>query len=542
MKTNGGFTRRKVCSLIPVLLLAVIVSLAAVPNSRKAKAAKTSKVAGYTVEYAIPWTGAASIRAGQVVGIDLQVNDCAAGKRNGTLNMFDMTGGAWKDTSLFGTAILVNDADDTVYPPDDRYGKAITAVFAKEGITVDGYVDAAWNSAKQYSLTWADAGSKDKQTTKADVKVMWDRAYLYVLFMVYDKDLDQSAANSYEADSTEVFLDEDYKRGGSYQADDLHYRVSYSNVRTVDQKSKSEQWLSGTSVFTNADIGQPDSDEGSDASIIRPSEASISSTVPYGTTSNWSWVNYGTMQKKYYYSSLTSSYRPCRVILPAGYSTAKKYPVVYLMHGIGGNEDFYGTGLTDSTVMRMAGNMMSTGECEEAIIVLPNIRVSTTPEYSVFSYENYKYYDLFREELTQCLMPYIQSQFSVKTGRENTAIAGFSMGGRESLYIGVTKVDTFGYVGAFCPTFGIFANANNGVYDPGLFTSQTFTLPQAYKNNTFLMIVKGTYDNIVKDQPAVYSGCLSGNGNEHIYYETAGAHDESVWSHGFYNFMKNVFR
>ena len=98
------------------------------------------------------------------------------------------------------------------------------------------------------------------------------------------------------------------------------------------------------------------------------------------------------------------------------------------MHGIGGNEDFYGTGLWNSTVMRMAGNMMSTGECKEAIIVIPNIRVSNTPEYDMFSYENYKYYDLFREELTQCLMPYIQSQFSVKTGRENTAIAGFSVG------------------------------------------------------------------------------------------------------------------
>ena len=75
--------------------------------------------------------------------------------------------------------------------------------------------------------------------------------------------------------------------------------------------------------------------------------------------------------------------------------------------------------------------MMFTGEAKEAIIVFPSIRVSTIPEYNMFNADNYKYYDLFREELLYCLMPHINSTYSVKTGRNNTAIAGFSMGGHD---------------------------------------------------------------------------------------------------------------
>ena len=74
---------------------------------------------------------------------------------------------------------------------------------------------------------------------------------------------------------------------------------------------------------------------------------------------------------------------------------------------------------------------MFTGEAKEAIIVFPSIRVSTIPEYNMFNADNYKYYDLFREELLYCLMPHINSTSSVKTGRNNTAIAGFSMGGHD---------------------------------------------------------------------------------------------------------------
>lgn len=311
-------------------------------------------------------------------------------------------------------------------------------------------------------------------------------------------------------------------------------------------KNKNQVWYFEACDTNNQNSGSNQNDQNnqgtSQAAIIRPENASISASVPYGTTSYWSWVNYGTLSTQYYYSSITNSYRSYNILLPNGYSSNKKYPVVYMLHGIGGNQYSFGYDLSSNTLMRMVGNMMSTGECKEAIVVFPNIRVSTTAETNMFSNENYKYYDLFREELMNCLMPHINSTYSVKTGRENTAIAGFSMGGRESLYIGISEADSFGYVAGFCPTYGIFEYYNNYVYESGLFTKSSFTLPTQYKNNTFVMIVKGSYDTVVNNQPYEYSQALSANGNAHVYYETPGAHDETVYSHGFYNFMKNAFK
>lgn len=65
-------------------------------------------------------------------------------------------------------------------------------------------------------------------------------------------------------------------------------------------------------------------------------------------------------------------------------------------------------------------------------------------------------YDNFRDELENDLMPAIESRYSIKTGRDNTAIAGYSLGVRESSYIGFKDPDKFGYIGAFSATNGIF--------------------------------------------------------------------------------------
>ena len=86
------------------------------------------------------------------------------------------------------------------------------------------------------------------------------------------------------------------------------------------------------------------------------------------------------------------------------------------------------------------------------IVVFPYIYTSKTKEAcDGLNLENSLNYDNFIHDLTNDLMPYIEKNFSVKTGRENTAITGFSMGARESLFIGLTRSDLFGYVGAACP-------------------------------------------------------------------------------------------
>ena len=72
-------------------------------------------------------------------------------------------------------------------------------------------------------------------------------------------------------------------------------------------------------------------------------------------------------------------------------------------------------------------------------------------------------------------MPYMEENYSIAAGRENTAICGLSMGGRESLYIGLNMLDTFGYIAALSPGYGVFGYTANGVTEEGLFTEDTFT-------------------------------------------------------------------
>lgn len=139
-------------------------------------------------------------------------------------------------------------------------------------------------------------------------------------------------------------------------------------------------------------------------------------------------------------------------------------------------------------------------------------------------------------------MPYINENYSTKTGREYTAIGGFSMGGRVTLHIGFTLQEDFRYIGAFCPAPGIFTHNDYGVNETGLFTRETFTLKEKYMNDTLVMIVKGGNDDIVKNFPQDYTDALTANNVPHIFYEVpGGGHDGGVYKPGMYNFFRRIF-
>ena len=233
--------------------------------------------------------------------------------------------------------------------------------------------------------------------------------------------------------------------------------------------------------------------------------------------------------------------RKAKVALPKGYTEDKKYPVVYLCHGIGGNEG----SLPTDNVQNVIWNSIANGDAEEMIAVFPSCCANeangqgTNPFFSV---EHYKGYNNFLNDLQECLMPYINENYSTLTGREYTAIGGFSMGGRVTLHLGFELQDTFRYVGAFCPAPGIFDFTDNGVTDTGLFTKETFTLQDKYMDDTLVMIVKGGNDSVVKQFPMEYHEALKENGVPHIFYEVpGGGHDGGVYKPGMYNFFMRIF-
>ncbi|MCD8043720.1 MAG: hypothetical protein LUH10_11715 [Tannerellaceae bacterium] len=259
--------------------------------------------------------------------------------------------------------------------------------------------------------------------------------------------------------------------------------------------------------------------------------------TPPGFDTRKAGVLYGEEHKIGYYSTTTENERNAIVILPPGYNQETEYPVLYLLHGIGGDENEWLGGHPAEII----GNLTAEGKTEETIIVIPNIRarhknVETPPEF--FSIEHFREFNAFLQDMQNNLKPWIEANYAVKTGRENTAIAGLSMGGRSALHIGISLPDQFGYIGAFTPAVGLLPYPA----EEGLFTKESLTLPGKYKENTLIMIVKGKDDEVVGEWPEEYSQTLKQNGVEHIYYETPGGHDFTVWKNSLYNFAKSLFR
>ena len=276
----------------------------------------------------------------------------------------------------------------------------------------------------------------------------------------------------------------------------------------------------------------------SPSEYMKNAEESLSEYALAGCTEEYSWVKYGTLTKYQYYSTTRERMTNVNVLLPPGYSENEKYPVLYAMHGYWENEDSLAA---MGKVRNMLGNLMSTGDAEKMIVVFPYIYTSKEQENcSGLDLQNSLNYDNFINDLTTDLMPYINSNFSVKTGRENTAITGFSMGGRESLFIGLTRSDLFGYVGAACPAPGLTPGVDLSMH-PGQL--QENELKPAYDMPYLLMITGGGNDGTVGNQPSLYHNILNGNGVEHIWHEVSdGGHDASSVQPHFYNYLRFIFK
>jgi arabinoxylan arabinofuranohydrolase len=241
-------------------------------------------------------------------------------------------------------------------------------------------------------------------------------------------------------------------------------------------------------------------------------------------------VQYGTVKSGTYHSTTCNRDKPYNILLPAGYSADKKYPVLYVMHGYWENQDrmiIKGNGTMYTR--QIIGNAIASGEAEDMIVVFPYIYSSATQkDCTAMDDANNKAYDNFINDLIKDLMPHIEKTYSVKTGRENTAITGFSMGGRESLLIGMQRADLFGYIGAICPAPGV---------------TGSFKWASEEEAPSLVFITAGSNDTVVYDNPKNYHNNFEKNGVPHIWhYVNGGYHgDNSIHAH-IYNFVRAVFK
>ena len=153
-----------------------------------------------------------------------------------------------------------------------------------------------------------------------------------------------------------------------------------------------------------------------------------------------------------YYSSVLKELRPLLVYTPAGYDSMKKgkaaskrYPVLYLVSGTTDTEETWFKAGRTNFIM---DNLIHEGKAEEMIVVMPYGNMNTgNPQPS--SDAATKCYEIFSQEMEQCIMPYVEQNYRTLTDRDHRAIAGFSRGGGEALYTAFKLSDSFSAVCAY---------------------------------------------------------------------------------------------
>ncbi len=218
--------------------------------------------------------------------------------------------------------------------------------------------------------------------------------------------------------------------------------------------------------------------------------------------------------------------RKAVVYIPPNYNPERKYPVLYLMHGIGGNETHWTTLCAANKVL---DNLIAENKAVPMIIVMPNGRATAEPPSQNFM-SDFNYYADFEPDLLQDLIPYIESHYSVQADRDHRAITGLSMGGGQGLNFGINNIDKFAWIGGF-------SSAPN--LQPANVLVQK--IQQSKDSPSLLWIGCGDKDNLITGSWNLHQG-LDEAKIDHVWYVDTGGHEVPVWNNNLYLFSQMLFK
>jgi enterochelin esterase-like enzyme len=237
----------------------------------------------------------------------------------------------------------------------------------------------------------------------------------------------------------------------------------------------------------------------------------------------------GKIESLEYNSKTVGSVRKVTVYTPPGFSKNRKYPVLYLLHGIGGDEKEWLKGGSPQVIL---DNLYSEGKVEPMIIVMPNGRAMKDDSASgnIMAPDKVQAFAAFEKDLLNDLIPFIERKYPTLKDREHRAIAGLSMGGGQSLNFGLGNLDKFAWVGGF-------SSAPNTKAPQDLVPNPE----EAKKKLKLLWISCGDDDGLISNSKRTHD-YLYKNDVPHIYYIEPGVHDFKVWKNGLYMFSQFLFK
>jgi enterochelin esterase-like enzyme len=237
----------------------------------------------------------------------------------------------------------------------------------------------------------------------------------------------------------------------------------------------------------------------------------------------------GRVETLSYDSSVTGTKREANVYLPHGYSADRKYPVLYLLHGLGGNQHEWTGYIHADTIMN---NLLADGKAVPMIVVMPNGRAlaDDRPPKEIYSPEHAAGFAKFERDLLDCLIPAVEAKYSVQSDREHRALAGLSMGGGQTLNFGLGNPGTFAWVGGFSSAPNTKPPAEL-VPDPAA----------ARERLKLLYLSCGNKDGLISISQGVHVH-LKKHEVPHVWNVDDHGHDGPTWGNNLYHFAQKLFR
>jgi enterochelin esterase-like enzyme len=261
--------------------------------------------------------------------------------------------------------------------------------------------------------------------------------------------------------------------------------------------------------------------------VLNPDDKPAFDDPPAGIDKKRDGIPHGRMETIEYESRTVGTTRKMLVYTPPGYSKDKKYPVLYLLHGIGGDETEWQRYAHPDNLL---DNLLADRKVVPMIVVMPNGRAQKNDRAEGNVFASAPAFAVFEQDLLQDVIPAIESRYSVQADREHRALAGLSMGGGQSLNFGLGHLDTFAWVGGF-------SSAPNTkpprqlVPDPAA----------AARQLKLLWLSSGNKDGLIRISQGVHA-YLKEKNVPHVWHVDGNGHDATHWKNNLWLFSQHIFK
>ena len=264
-------------------------------------------------------------------------------------------------------------------------------------------------------------------------------------------------------------------------------------------------------------------------------------------------VPHGQVREVWYSSKVTGTWRHALVYLPPNYDTKAnvRYPVLYLQHGAGEDETGW---VRQGNANFILDNLIAAKSCKPTIVVMAYGYAHRAGEAPVDLFakgfgspEMLKAMQdmaaAFEDDVTQALIPYIDSTFRTLPDRQHRAMAGLSMGGMQTFQITLDHLDLFSYIGGFSGAGGMLVLGNRKL-DPKTDYNGVFADPAAFGKKVHLLWI-GVGTNEPERMRAglqrLHTSLLEAN-IQHVFYESPGTdHEWQTWRRDLKDFAPRLF-